>query len=104
MTTTPNTVAQLSPQPASPGAVISPAAPNSPKNPSSPAASPFVSGVILPLFPGTVPLPAAGQSAPLWPLVEVPTPGLRAAKVRNPLKLRSPVLRRRLRRRIMPQS
>ncbi len=100
--THPNTVAQLSPQPASPEIVMPPAVPNSKKNPSFPAASPFVSNVILPLFPGTLPLPATGQPAPLWPLVEVPTPGLRVAKVRNPLKLRSPVLRRRLRRRIIP--
>lgn len=60
--------------------------PNQIKN-SSP--SPFVPGVSLPVFPGISPTTTSSPiptipAALTWPLVEVPTPGLRATKANDP--------------------
>jgi hypothetical protein len=100
---TPNLVAQVSPKPAgsksfTPKAVIPRSTtPSSPKN----SASPFVPGVTLPVFPGTTTIPALPSSStvvqpsPSLPLVEVPTPGLRAAKIRKKAVPQSGIRRQR---------
>ncbi len=61
----------------------------SPSSIKTPRPSPFVPGVSLPIFPGTTPTatssppPIQTTTTPTLPLVEVPTPGLRAARVKN---------------------
>jgi hypothetical protein len=80
--------------------------------------SPFFQGITFPVFPGTVPQPASGNNpppTPIYPLVEVPTPGLRTGQAtgrsgrRNraePATDEQPVRRRRTRRprRINPEG
>ncbi len=85
---------------------------SSPKTPSSgkrstpvtktPKPSPFVSGVSLPVFPGTTPsaTSAPGVStpetaAPVLPLVEVPTPGLRSSKGKRSSNQPAPPIKQR---------
>jgi hypothetical protein len=77
--------------------------------------SPFFQGITFPIFPGTVPQPAnvpGNTTAPVYPLVEVPTPGLRTVQS-NPRPRRNrvennseerPVRRRRQRRRVNPEG
>jgi hypothetical protein len=40
----------------------------------------FFQGLTFSPFPGTIPRPVGGATSPIFPLVEVPTPGLIAAK------------------------
>jgi hypothetical protein len=84
----PNSSVQLSAKPSN-TETVKPrmSSPNSIKNPSP---SPFVPGVSLPVFPGisptttNSPLPTPTTPvAPILPLVEVPTPGLRVTKVKT---------------------
>jgi hypothetical protein len=77
--------------------------------------SPFFQGITFPIFPGTVPQPAnvpGNTTAPVYPIVEVPTPGLRKVQS-NPRPRRNrveentderPVRRRRQRRRVNPEG
>jgi hypothetical protein len=83
----PNSSVQLSAKPTNTETVRPRISPNPIKNPSP---SPFVPGVSLPIFPGisptttSSPLPTPTTPvAPILPLVEVPTPGLRATKVKT---------------------
>jgi hypothetical protein len=71
-----------------------------PSSPAAPAAPPaikypsysFFQGLTFSPFPGTIPRPVGGNNAsPIFPLVEVPTPGLIVAKKPGT----SPVVKRR---------
>lgn len=98
---TPSTVAQSSPSLSKPSTVIpvtqpAVASPRATPSVRTTVASPFLPGVTLPVFPGTFPIPTpTSQPTPVYPLVEVPTPGLRTMKVRNQPKTDTSVKKRR---------
>lgn len=53
--------------------------------------SPFFQGITFPIFPGTVPQPGnvpANTATPVYPLVEVPTPGLEKLQSTSSVKKR----------------
>jgi hypothetical protein len=90
----PQTKAQSSPKPVpANGSQRPPATPKTPKS------SPFVPGVSLPVFPGTVPAatsaPTPEPTTPALPLVEVTTPGLRSSKGKKSSNQPAPPLKQR---------